>query len=42
MERIFELDAAVSDTDLGIGLLWKGLKVTAIDGPPPSGPPANL
>jgi hypothetical protein len=32
MKRIFELDAAVSDADLGIGLLWKGLEVTAIDG----------
>jgi hypothetical protein len=32
MKRIFELDAAVPDADLGIGLLWKGLEVTAIDG----------
>src|SRR6266704_3304285 len=32
MQRVFELDAAVSDADLGIGLLWKGLEVTAIDG----------
>jgi Transposase DDE domain/Insertion element 4 transposase N-terminal len=32
MKRIFELDAAVTDADLGIGLLWKGLEVTAIDG----------
>jgi len=32
MQRIFELDAAVADADLGIGLLWKGLEVTAIDG----------
>src|SRR6266480_1327248 len=32
MKRIFELDAAVADADLGIGLLWKGLEVTAIDG----------
>src|SRR6266704_583398 len=31
MQRVFELDAAVSDADLGIGLLWKGLEVTAID-----------
>ena len=32
MKRIFELDAAVADADLGIGLLWKGLEITAIDG----------
>ena len=32
MRRIFELDAAVADADLGIGLLWKRLEVTAIDG----------
>jgi hypothetical protein len=32
MHRLFELDAAVPDADLGIGLLWKGLEVTAIDG----------
>ena len=32
MKRIFELDAAVADADLGIGLLRKGLEVTAIDG----------
>ncbi|MGH3163575.1 MAG: IS4 family transposase [Streptosporangiaceae bacterium] len=32
MQRVFELDAAVPDADLGIGLLWKGLEVTAIDG----------
>ncbi len=32
MQRAFELDAAVPDADLGIGLLWKGLEVTAIDG----------
>jgi len=32
MQRIFELDAAVADADLGIGLLWQGLEVTAIDG----------
>ena len=32
MKRIFELDAAVPDTELGIGLLWRGLEVTAIDG----------
>src|SRR5260370_39621661 len=32
MQRLFELDAAVADADLGTGLLWKGLEVTAIDG----------
>ena len=32
MKRIFELDAAVPDAELGIGLLWKNLEVTAIDG----------
>ena len=32
MKRLFELDAAVADADLGIGLLWKELEVTAIDG----------
>ena len=32
MKRIFELDASVADADLGIGLLWKALEVTAIDG----------
>jgi len=32
MKKTFELDAAVADADLGIGLLWKGLEVTAIDG----------
>src|SRR5271169_397332 len=32
MQRLFELDAAVADADPGIGLLWKGLEVTAIDG----------
>src|SRR5712691_8124610 len=32
MQKIFELDAAVADAELGIGLLWKGLEVTAIDG----------
>jgi hypothetical protein len=32
MKRAFELDAAVADADLGIGLLWKGMEVTAIDG----------
>lgn len=32
MQRLFELDAAVADADLGAGLRWKGLEVTAIDG----------
>src|SRR5438046_926771 len=32
VKRIFELDAAAADADLGIGLLWKGLEVTAIGG----------
>ena len=32
MKRVFELDAAVPDAELGISLLWKGLEVTAIDG----------
>ncbi len=32
MQRIFELDAAVPDADPGIGLLRRGLEVTAIDG----------
>ena len=32
MQRLFELGAAVADADLGIGLRWKGLEVTAIDG----------
>ena len=27
MKKIFELDAAVPDAELGIGLLWKGLEV---------------
>jgi hypothetical protein len=32
MKRLFELDAARSDAELGIGSLWKGLEVTALDG----------
>ena len=32
MKRAFELDAAVTDADLGAALPWKGLEVTAIDG----------
>jgi len=34
MKKIFELDGAVPDADLGAGLLWRGLEVTAIDGTP--------
>ncbi|MGH3167640.1 MAG: transposase domain-containing protein, partial [Trebonia sp.] len=30
--RLFEIDAEVSDAELGIAVLWKGLEVTAIDG----------
>ena len=32
MRKLFELDAAVSDAELGITALWKGLEVTTIDG----------
>lgn len=32
VKRIFELDAARSDAELGISALWKGLEVTALDG----------
>jgi hypothetical protein len=32
MRKIFELDAARGDAELGITVLWKGLEVTAIDG----------
>ena len=32
MKRVFGLDAARSDADLGIGATWKGLETTAIDG----------
>jgi hypothetical protein len=32
MRKLFELDAAVPDAELGITALWKGLEVTAIDG----------
>ena len=32
MKRLFELDAARSDAELGIARLWKGLEVTALDG----------
>ena len=30
--RAFELDAARTDAELGIGQLWHGMEVTAIDG----------
>jgi hypothetical protein len=32
MRRVFELDAARGDAELGITIRWKGLEVTAIDG----------
>ncbi len=32
MKRVFELDAARGDAELGIAALWKGLEVTAMDG----------
>jgi Transposase DDE domain/Insertion element 4 transposase N-terminal len=32
MRRLFELDAARGDADLGIERLWKGLEITALDG----------
>ena len=32
MRRLFELDAARSDADLGIAQLWKDLEITALDG----------
>jgi hypothetical protein len=32
MKRLFELDAARSDAELGIGSLWRGLETTALDG----------
>src|SRR5487761_1576629 len=32
MRRIFELDAARTDAELGIGCTWHGMEVTAIDG----------
>lgn len=32
MKRLFELDAAVSDAELGVAALWKGLEITALDG----------
>ncbi|MGH7734379.1 MAG: IS4 family transposase, partial [Gemmatimonadales bacterium] len=32
VRRLFELDAQVSDAELGIAVLWKGMEVTAIDG----------
>ena len=32
MRRIFEIDAARADADLGIGAAWHAMEVTAIDG----------
>jgi hypothetical protein len=32
MRRIFELDAARTDTELGIGAAWHGMETTGIDG----------
>lgn len=32
MKRLFELDAARGDAELGIGATWKGLETTALDG----------
>jgi hypothetical protein len=32
MRRLFELDAARGDAELGIERLWKGLEITALDG----------
>jgi Transposase DDE domain/Insertion element 4 transposase N-terminal len=32
VRKVFELDAARSDAELGITALWKGLEVTALDG----------
>ena len=32
MRRLFELDAARGDAELGIARLWKGLEITALDG----------
>ncbi len=32
MRRLFELDAARTDADLGIGALWHGMQTTAFDG----------
>jgi len=32
MRRIFEIDAARADADLGTGAAWHGMEVTAIDG----------
>ncbi|HEX6522521.1 MAG TPA: IS4 family transposase, partial [Streptosporangiaceae bacterium] len=32
LRKIFELDAARGDAELGIAALWKGLEVTALDG----------
>ncbi len=32
MRRVFEIDAARTDVDLGIGAAWHGMETTAIDG----------
>jgi hypothetical protein len=32
MRKVFELDAARGDAELGLEVLWKGLEVTALDG----------
>src|SRR5713101_3116950 len=32
MKRLFEIDAARSDAELGIAQLWKDLEITALDG----------
>jgi hypothetical protein len=39
MKKIFELDAARTDAELGIAVLWKGLEVTAAT--PATGPPSD-
>jgi hypothetical protein len=42
MKRVVELDAAVADADLGIGLLWKALEVTTPRGLWPSATSGGL
>ena len=32
MRKVFELDAARGDAELGLAVLWNGLEVTALDG----------
>ena len=32
LRRLFEIDAATGDAELGLAALWKGLEVTALDG----------